>query len=63
MHLNCAMLVPVHFKNIDEVITTIKAETTKNKHCKKDFHDAGLPFPSNFVITRWASWLRAAFLL
>ena len=44
---NCAMRVRAHFKNknIDEMIATIKTATIKNKDCKKDFHDAGLPFP------------------
>ena len=54
------MRVRAHFKNIDEVIATIKAAIIKNKNRKKDFHDAGLPSPSVPVITRWASWLRAA---
>ena len=49
-----------HFKNIDEVIATIKAATIKNKDRKKDFHDAGLPSPPDPVITRWVTWLRAA---
>ena len=40
---NCAMRVHVHFKNLDEVIATIKAATIKTKDRKKDFHDAGLP--------------------
>ena len=57
---NCAMRVRAHFNNIDEVIATIKAATIKNKHRKKDFHDAGLPPPPDPVITRWATWLRAA---
>ena len=57
---NCAMRVGAHFKNINEVITAIKAATIKNKDCKKDFHDAGLPSPPDPVITRWATWLRAA---
>ena len=52
---NCAMHVRAHFKNIDEIIATIK-----NKDRKKDFHDAGLPSPPDPVITRWATWLRAA---
>ena len=52
---NCAMRVRAHFKNIDEVIATIK-----NKDRKKDFYDAGLPSPPDPVITRWATWLRAA---
>ena len=49
------MRVCAHFKNIDEVIATIKAATIKNKDCKKDFHDAGLPSPPDPVITRWAT--------
>ena len=53
------MPVRVHFKNIDEVIATIKAATIKNKERNKDFHDAGLPSPPDPVITRWATWLRA----
>ena len=57
---NCAMCVRAHFKNIDEKIATIKAATIKNKDRKKDFHDAGLPSPPDPVITRWATWLRAA---
>ena len=50
---NCAMRVRAHFKIIDEVKATIK-----NKDCKKDFHDAGLPSPPDPVITIWATWLR-----
>ena len=57
---NCAICVRAHFKTIDEVIATIKAATIKNKDHKKDFHDAGLPSPPDPVITRWATWLRAA---
>ena len=52
---NCGMRVRAHFKNIDEIIATIKI-----KGRKKDFHDAGLPSPPDPVITRWAAWLRAA---
>ena len=57
---NCAMRVRAHFKNIDEIIAAIKTATIKNKHRKKDFHDAGLSSPPDPVITRWATWLRAA---
>ena len=57
---NCAMRVRAHFKNIDEVIATIKTATIKNKDRKKDFYDAGLPSPPDPVITKWATWLRAA---
>ena len=54
------MRVRAHFKNIDEVIATTKAATIINKDRKKDFHDAGLPSSPDPVITRWATWLRAA---
>ena len=57
---NCAMRVRAHLKNIDEIIATIKAAIIKDKDRKKDFHDAGLPSPPDPVITRWATWLRAA---
>ena len=56
---NCAMRVRAHFKNIDEVIATIKTATIKNNDRKKDFHDAGVPSPSNPVIAKWATWHRA----
>ena len=57
---NCATRVRAYFKNIDKIIATIKAATIKNNDRKKDFHDAGLPSPPDPVITRWATWLRAA---
>ena len=49
---NCAMRVRAHFKNIDQIIATIKAATIKNNDRKKNFHDAGLPSPPHPVITR-----------
>ena len=54
---NCAMRVRAHFKNIAEVIATIKAATIKNKDRKKDFHNAGQSSPLDLVITRWATRL------
>ena len=50
---NCAMRVCAHFKNINEVIATIKAAGIKNKNRKKDFHNAGLLSPPDPVITKW----------
>ena len=47
---NCAMRMRAHFKNIDEIIATIKAATIKNKDRKKDFHNAGLPSPPDPAI-------------
>ena len=56
----CAMRVSAFFKNIGDVVVTIKAATIKNKDRKNDFCEAGLPLPPVPVITRWATWLRAA---
>ena len=49
---NCAMRVRAFFKNIDDVVATIKAATIKNKDRKNDFREAGLPSPPVQVITR-----------
>ena len=54
------MCMRAHFKNIDEVIATIKVATINKKDRKKDFYDAGLPSLPDPVITRLATWLRAA---
>ena len=55
-----AMLKRAHFKNIDHVVATTKAATIENKDCKKHLHKANPPSPFDLVITRWATWLRAA---
>ena len=39
-------------KNVDDVVATIKAATIKNKDCKNDFGEAGLPSPQVPMITR-----------
>ena len=57
---NCAMRVCAFFKNISDVVVTIKAATIKNKDCKNDFRKAGLPSPPVPVITRCVAWSRAA---
>ena len=54
------MQVRAFFKKIGDVVAAIKAATIKNKHRKHNFREADLlshPVP---VITRWATWLRAA---
>ena len=48
------------FKNTDDVVATIKAATINNKDRKNEFREPGLPSPPVPVITRWATWLRAA---
>ena len=70
MHVNCvahllhdcAKCVRAYFKNIDEVIATIKAATTRHKVRQKDFHDAGLPFTPESVITRRTIWHRLPYI-
>ena len=57
---NCAIRIRAFFKNIVDVVTTIKAATIKNKYRKNDFCEAGLLSPPVPVITRWATCLRAA---
>ena len=49
---NCAMRVCAFFKNIDDIVATLKAATSKNKESKNDFREAALPSPSVTVITR-----------
>ena len=57
---NCTMGVRDFFKAIDDVVATIKAAVIKNKDRKNGFCEAGLPSSPVSVITRWATWLRAA---
>ena len=57
------MRVRAYFKNIDEIVSMIKAATSKNKNRKNDFHEAGLPLPPDPVITRCATWLREGLIL
>ena len=65
-HLHCTlttyyvMQVRALFKNIDDVVATIKAATNKNKDRKNDFREASLPSPPVPLITQWATWRRAA---
>ena len=49
---NCATPVCTFFTNIDEIVATLKAATSKNKEGKNDFREAALPSPSVTVITR-----------
>ena len=60
---NCAMRSACLLQKTSiAVVATVKAATIKNKEtCYKDFHEAGLWSPLEPVVTRWATWLRAAF--
>ena len=57
---NCAKRVRAFFKNIDDVVASIKAATIKNKDHNDDFREASLPSPPVTVIVQRATWLRAA---
>ena len=57
---NWASRVRAFFKNIEDVVVIIKASNIKNKDRVNDFREAGLPSPPVPVITRSATWLRAA---
>ena len=50
---NCTTRVCAFFKNIDNVVASIKAATIENEDRKNDFREAGLPLPPVPVSTRW----------
>ena len=54
---NCAEKVRSHFKNVDDLIATVKAVTLKNKNRSSKFSDIGSP--PHPVLTRWGTWLIA----
>ena len=68
MHVTCiahllhnfAMQVSAFVKNIDDGVAAIKTATIKNKDRENDFCVSCLPSPPVPVITRWATWFRAA---
>lgn len=56
---NCAERVRNKFNNIDSLIASVKAAVVKSKDRKEMFAEIG--YPPEPVITRWATWLEAAF--
>ena len=56
---NCAEKIRSRYKNIDFLISSIKLATVKNRDRHKIFDAVGMP--PQPVITRWGSWLKAAF--
>lgn len=56
---NCAENVRANFKDVDELIARTKATTVKNKSHRSMFDEIGSP--PEPVVTRWGSWLNAAF--
>ena len=64
LHTHCIIAiyqcVRAYFKNINEVVETIKTAIIKNKDRKKDFHEACWPSLLDPMIARWKIWLRTA---
>lgn len=56
---NCAEKVRFKFPSVDNLIARVKASTIKNRDRRNLFSSIG--YPPQPVITRWASWLNAAF--
>ena len=55
---NCALIIKSYYKDVDNLISSIKALTIKNKGRKELFSNLGSP--PEPVVTRWGSWLSAA---
>ena len=58
---NCAEHTRAHIKAADNLISSIKAATIKNKDRRALFTGAGFSAPPQPVLTRWATWLEASF--
>ena len=54
---NCAEHIRAHFKATDNLISSIKATTIKNKDRRSLFLSA----PPHPILTRWGTWLEASF--
>ena len=52
---NCAVRIRAHFKANDNLISSIKAATIKNKHRRSLFTAAGLSAPPQPILTRWGT--------
>ena len=48
-----------YFSDVDDLIATVKAATVRSKDRKELF--ASIGYPPQPVVTRWATWLKAAF--
>lgn len=55
---NCAEKVRAYYSNVDNLISSIKASTLKNKNRKNKFRLIGSP--PEPVLTRWGTWIKAA---
>ena len=56
---NCAMKVRDNYPAVDELVARVKAVTIKKRSRRAFFNSIGQP--PQPVVTRWGSWLIAAF--
>ena len=58
---NCAKHMRAHFKATNNLISSIKAATIKNKDRRSLFTAAGLSAPPQPILIRWDTWLETSF--
>ena len=58
---NSAERIRAHFKTTDNLISSIKVATIKNKDRRSLFTADGLSVPPQPFLTRWGTWLEASF--
>ena len=58
---NACTRVRSAFPEVDTLIASVKAATRKNRSRKEMFRREQIPVPPAPVVTRWGSWLKAAF--
>lgn len=56
---NCCLKIRSNFSNVDKIIATVKSATVRNRERRNLFKNIG--YPPEPVLTRWGSWLKAAF--
>ena len=59
LHKACEKIL-AKFVSIDELISSIKLATCKNKYRQGQFSQAGLGMPPQPIVTRWGPWIEAA---
>ena len=60
---SCAMRARTHFKEIDNLVTSLKAATIKNKDRQNDSREPGLPAPPRSSSHRMVNLVENWFLL
>ena len=58
---NACLRIKSTFPKVDNLIASVKAATRKNRTRREMFRREGIPIPPAPVVTRWGSWLKAAF--